>query len=1215
MKKTLHGQMSVRRSSSASPAVAGSTVNVESANEVYIARHITERNIFQGNGNTGLDTDDDDLEEDCGCDTSTGSLACRWTQTVPFICMGYNKNYLISDNYTQINMRFDEEAAKIITGGGSLQQMQDAVLKTLVRLEWNGQEIHSKAMTAWKLTMKEDLDRLYKDVIKCIQEGSDRRKLYRMVKEAFEKFGMQFLGLDRSSLIFIFQHVTDEGAEEVRASKQEAVQQLLMEFLPSWVKEKEVSWKVMLCERSSVDRDWEGQLSEPIPLRCSKSGSVPSVDYRHLERTIEEKLDSSMQAVYRHITKTQEEFFQKQTYILTALMKTFLTECTSQDNSAVCVGSEAKDEHAEVGPDISLKDSKPVTSVKDPPGQKNSGTMSGNSEALIQRIVKEKFSSGEGGLPSERGVPKQTVKQRQYQTPALAAPAMNWPRDNRGRSSGNNASQQTTGQDRGQTGKGEEEPWSDSETTRMSQTPSGATGTSLKRRQVAAMAAFVSAEHQMQNTLPGVDPVLAEKSIPPDSVSRRSGQNRDDRTDSKTGEDWSPDGKRVSLEGLEAAGMSWDLGDITSPKELARDFDAKDIKRNRRSERVDAAGKGELSDSEGTTTSAETKQTPKESQQSKLAQAEQLLDWVNVKTHASQSSDPEIQRLMDQVALALQDEEKESPRARALDTVLVLDTSDSVVNSHLDELKTVTHTFIDGIEDNVDSMNLEENLAVVQMGSRAWVRQHLTNDYIRVRDAVDIMTPGSKRAPTGGKTAMFQALLVCLGAIEGKGGAVTVAGCHRVRPRLVFFTDGRATDEGLEFGADTQSNVNEVKFSLVQLISECASKKHKTTPAPIFWVPIGNNPDRPFMESLAALSGGKVVEKENVEELCRYYKMQETIGCVYKMVRKHKDIYETEQQIRSIVNALAGNLTESEKDYVIEEVKMKMKDPENDAGEADDFDNVFEDTELVSAGMLLPLGTRVIRGSDWKWSDQDSGGPGTVIQHRKKQDGWLHIMWDNGSHNAYRYGDCMDVMPTDSHPRILDGSELIQIGVQVKRGDDWKSGDEDGNGTGVVIRKRKDNKIKVRWENGFIGKYKYGADGKMEVTVVTEGVPQTQAGDTEQGTAALSGEDSDQGAVGGYDPAGGPLRRVWQWWDPLRKDWRTYDAETQDKLLQAYQLRQDGSCVIIREGFSRRVSFKLNQEKAVDKGKGTVYVQSRIVSEVQYQKMLQEQEEVFFEVD
>ena len=45
--------------------------------------------------------------------------------------------------------------------------------------------------------------------------------------------------------------------------------------------------------------------------------------------------------------------------------------------------------------------------------------------------------------------------------------------------------------------------------------------------------------------------------------------------------------------------------------------------------------------------------------------------------------------------------------------------------------------FFLGIEENVDTQNLEENLAVVQIGqSRAQVRQHLTNDYNRIRDAI-----------------------------------------------------------------------------------------------------------------------------------------------------------------------------------------------------------------------------------------------------------------------------------------------------------------------------------------------------------------------------------------------------------------------------------------------------------------------------------------------
>ena len=40
-------------------------------------------------------------------------------------------------------------------------------------------------------------------------------------------------------------------------------------------------------------------------------------------------------------------------------------------------------------------------------------------------------------------------------------------------------------------------------------------------------------------------------------------------------------------------------------------------------------------------------------------------------------------------------EDKEPPRAKALDTVLVLDTSDSVARQGLDELKAAVHTFVD----------------------------------------------------------------------------------------------------------------------------------------------------------------------------------------------------------------------------------------------------------------------------------------------------------------------------------------------------------------------------------------------------------------------------------------------------------------------------------------------------------------------------------------
>lgn len=57
----------------------------------------------------------------------------------------------------------------------------------------------------------------------------------------------------------------------------------------------------------------------------------------------------------------------------------------------------------------------------------------------------------------------------------------------------------------------------------------------------------------------------------------------------------------------------------------------------------------------------------------------------------------------------------------------------------------------------------------------------------------------------------------------------------------------------------------------------------------------------------------------------------------------------------------------------------------------------------------LTLGSRVIRGSDWKWGIQDdcsassSLNEGTVIGEASTNNGWCEIIWDSGAYNFYRY--------------------------------------------------------------------------------------------------------------------------------------------------------------------------------------------------------------------
>jgi len=73
----------------------------------------------------------------------------------------------------------------------------------------------------------------------------------------------------------------------------------------------------------------------------------------------------------------------------------------------------------------------------------------------------------------------------------------------------------------------------------------------------------------------------------------------------------------------------------------------------------------------------------------------------------------------------------------------------------------------------------------------------------------------------------------------------------------------------------------------------------------------------------------------------------------------------------------------------------------------------------VSVRELLS-GTRVRRGQDWKWGDQDGGQgcEGVVISGTEKgAEGWIRVQWDAGGRNGYRWGaeESYDVQPVHSN--------------------------------------------------------------------------------------------------------------------------------------------------------------------------------------------------------
>ncbi|XP_056632300.1 E3 ubiquitin-protein ligase HERC2 isoform X1 [Diorhabda sublineata] len=54
---------------------------------------------------------------------------------------------------------------------------------------------------------------------------------------------------------------------------------------------------------------------------------------------------------------------------------------------------------------------------------------------------------------------------------------------------------------------------------------------------------------------------------------------------------------------------------------------------------------------------------------------------------------------------------------------------------------------------------------------------------------------------------------------------------------------------------------------------------------------------------------------------------------------------------------------------------------------------------------LMKLGTKVVRGADWKWGDQDGNPPGEGrVIGELGDDGWVRVEWSNGTTNSYRMG-------------------------------------------------------------------------------------------------------------------------------------------------------------------------------------------------------------------
>ncbi|GIQ88016.1 hypothetical protein KIPB_010173, partial [Kipferlia bialata] len=146
-------------------------------------------------------------------------------------------------------------------------------------------------------------------------------------------------------------------------------------------------------------------------------------------------------------------------------------------------------------------------------------------------------------------------------------------------------------------------------------------------------------------------------------------------------------------------------------------------------------------------------------------------------------------------------------------------------------------------------------------------------------------------------------------------------------------------------------------------------------------------------------------------------------------------------------------------------------------------------------------GAMVTRGPDWRWGDQHGvEGVGRLLRQGSRPHE-LIVRWRSGAGANYRCGGPdseYDLVYTGEGPLDeyrydpalrVEGGDALRVGARVRRGHDWKYGNQDGGGTGTVLVAIGTHACKVRWDEGREDVYRCGRGGKYDLVYVERPQP------------------------------------------------------------------------------------------------------------------------------
>ncbi|XP_013417662.1 uncharacterized protein LOC106178854 [Lingula anatina] len=319
-------------------------------------------------------------------------------------------------------------------------------------------------------------------------------------------------------------------------------------------------------------------------------------------------------------------------------------------------------------------------------------------------------------------------------------------------------------------------------------------------------------------------------------------------------------------------------------------------------------------------------------------------------------------------------------KTSGLDTVLCVDVSGSMQGEPFTRLKRGINQMLDDMEYANNIYEFEEDVALVTFGGEiAATVVPLTTDYYQIRRALENIQPQ-------GMSPLVPGILEAQREIQRNSGQLVVSG-RKVSARILVFTDGHPSDDNDVGAEDVPFGSTTAKYKTATALQMYADDTDRHNKAATTFIACGGKIDTNFLTSVVKIGNGVLLSADDDvtwRKLGGYYKRKVWVcrfAAPFKGTDDMKrlvgqDVKTFEYWMKATKGAEIMEADMSEFDMK-EMFNMMLELQENDK----DDDSRESDPEVQ---VHLPIGTRVRRGPDWKWEDQDGGGPGTVVGYGKR---------------------------------------------------------------------------------------------------------------------------------------------------------------------------------------------------------------------------------------